>query len=327
MTGMSHSIDTEDATPTHQPPYRAGPDARKIMEEEIERMLRLHVIQPSVSTWASPVVPVSKADGSTRFCVDYRKLNDLTVRDSFPLPRFGDTLDSIGAETIFTKLDARAGFWQVPVDPKNRSKTAFATHRGLYDFLRMPFGLTNASSTFQRNIDLILSRVKLKTALVYLDDIIIFSASFEQHLQDVEDVLAILRSGHVQLRADKSQWFQQEIHFLGYDISPGRMRILHVKSRAIADTKIALSQSAVRTFLGFPVVYCRYVNQFAVMLLQCLICLRRSIPVTLLPSRIRRSLPSAVYKRLYKRPRCSHFRGTVGRMQSFSCDATRLRVN
>jgi hypothetical protein len=98
---------------------------------------------------------------------------------------------TLSARQLFSPNNARAGFWQVPVDPKNRSKTAFATHRGLYDFLRMPFGLTNASSTFQRNIDLILSRVKLKTALVYLDDIIIFSASFEHHLQDVEDVLAL----------------------------------------------------------------------------------------------------------------------------------------
>jgi Reverse transcriptase (RNA-dependent DNA polymerase) len=121
-------------------------------------------------------------------------LNDLDRHESFPLPRLDYTLVSIREATIFTTLDASRGFWQVPVDPKNRSKTAFATRLGVYEFLRVSFGLRNASSTFQRQIDIILSRVKWKTALVYLDDIIIFSASFEQHVQNVVDVLAILQS-------------------------------------------------------------------------------------------------------------------------------------
>jgi hypothetical protein len=198
-----------------------------------------------------------------RFCDDYRKLNALTVRDSFPLPRLDDTLNSIGDATIFSTLDARAGFWQVPMHQADQEKTAFTSHKGLYEFLKMPFGLRNASSTFQRNIDIILSRVKWKTCLVYLDYIIVFSSSFECHLRDVGEILEILRQANVQLKPSKCNPCQEGIVFLGHELSPGRMKMPAEKSRAVTEMRVPKSQSAIRSFLGMCGVYRRYVRDFA----------------------------------------------------------------
>jgi Reverse transcriptase (RNA-dependent DNA polymerase) len=120
-------------------------------------MLKAEVIEPATSEWASPIVLVAKPDGSTRFCVDYRKLNSITVRDSYPLPCMDECIDSLGDSETFTTLDYNSGYWQIPVRPEYREKTTFTSHEGLYWFLRMPFGLCNAPATFQRFVDIILS--------------------------------------------------------------------------------------------------------------------------------------------------------------------------
>jgi RNase H-like domain found in reverse transcriptase/Reverse transcriptase (RNA-dependent DNA polymerase) len=262
IDGLAHHIETRGARPVHQSPYRAGPHERRMIEQEVERMLHLKVIQPSMSAWSSPVVLVPKTDGTIRFCADYRKLNELTVRDSFPLPRLDDTLDSIGDATIFSTLDARAGFWQVPMHQADQEKTAFTSHKGLYEFLKMLFNLRKASSTFQRNIDIILSRVKWKACLVYLNDIIVFSKSFEDHLRDFGETSEILRQANVQLKSSKCNLFQERIVFLGHELSPGRMRMPAEKCRAVDEMRVPKSQSDIRSFLGLCGVYRRYVRDF-----------------------------------------------------------------
>jgi Reverse transcriptase (RNA-dependent DNA polymerase) len=140
------------------------------------------VIEPAMSEWASPIVMVPKPDRSLRFFVDYRKLNANTVPDTYPLPSMDECIDSIGEAVIFTTLDCNSGYWQIPIDPIDMDKTAFTSHHGLYRFTRLPFGLRNAPGFFQRTVDIILAGVKLKTCLVYLDDIIVFSSSREAHL-------------------------------------------------------------------------------------------------------------------------------------------------
>ena len=151
-------------------------------------MKRAKVIEPAQSEWASPVVMVTKKDGSPRFCVDYRKLNANTIRDAYPIPRMDDCIDSLGGASIFTTLDCNSGYWQIPIMPEDRDKTAFVSHAGAWQFLRMPFGLTNAPATFQRALDILLSGVKWQFCLVYLDDVIIFSKSEEEHLLHVDQV-------------------------------------------------------------------------------------------------------------------------------------------
>jgi Reverse transcriptase (RNA-dependent DNA polymerase) len=145
VQSTSHRIELiPGAKPVHAQPYRAGVRAREAESSEIQRMLKAGVIEPSTSEWASPVVLVPKPDGSMRFCIDYRRLNAITVRDSYPLPRMDECIDSLGDARVFSTLDCNSGYWQIPVNPGDREKTTFTSHEGLYKFLRMPFGLRNA---------------------------------------------------------------------------------------------------------------------------------------------------------------------------------------
>jgi Reverse transcriptase (RNA-dependent DNA polymerase) len=145
-----------------------------LVSAEIQRMLKAEVIEPATSEWASPIFLVAKPDGSTRFCVDCRLLDAVTVRDSYPLPRMDECINSLGDAKIFTKLDCNSGYCQIPVRPEDREKTTFTSHEGFYWFLRMHFGLRNAPATFQLFVDITLSGLTWKTCLVYLDDIIAF---------------------------------------------------------------------------------------------------------------------------------------------------------
>ena len=175
------------ARPIYQAPYRARPIAREKEKKESDLMLRAGVIEPTSAGWASPVVFIPKKDGTMRFCVDYRKLNAVTFRDSYPLPRMDEWIDPLGDATVFTTLDCNSGYWQVDIAEEDRHKIKFASHSGLYSFLRMPFGLKNAPATFHLAVDLILSRVKWETALVYLDYVIVHSQAVTEHMAHVRD--------------------------------------------------------------------------------------------------------------------------------------------
>ena len=140
-------------------------------------MLTQNIVQPSSSPWASPIILVPKKDGSSRFCIDYRKLNSVTKKDVYPLPRIDDILDTLGQARYFTTLDLASGYWQIELDPATREKSAFTTHRGLFEFRRMPFGLCNAPSTFQRLMQVVLAGLEWQCCFVYIDDILVCSRS------------------------------------------------------------------------------------------------------------------------------------------------------
>jgi Reverse transcriptase (RNA-dependent DNA polymerase) len=146
-------------------------------------MLAEDIIEPATSEWSSPVVLVPKRDSGMRFCVDYRKLNNLKERDVYPLPRLDECIDSLGDAVVFSTLDANSGYWKVSVLPEDCDKTTFTCHVGTFLFKSMPFGLRNAQSTFQRAMDVILSGVRWQECLCYLDDIIVFSSSMESHVK------------------------------------------------------------------------------------------------------------------------------------------------
>ena len=154
---------------------------------------------------------VKKKDGSTRFCVDFRKLNGVTRKDAQPLPRIDDTLDTLGQACLFSTLDLASGYWQVQVDPKDQEKTAFVTPFGLYQFRVMPFGLSNAPATFQRLLEHVLSGLHWSICLVYLDDIIVFGKSVEEHLDQLREVLTRLQNAGLKIKPSKCHLMQTRV--------------------------------------------------------------------------------------------------------------------
>lgn len=181
-TFVRHTIDTADAPPVKSRPYRVSPAERAVIEQHVTDMLQKKVIEHSSSPWSSPVVLVKKQDGSWRFCVDYQRLNSVTRKDAYPLPRIDDTLDALQGSCFFSSMDLRSGYWQIPVANADKPKTAFITPSGLYHFNVMPFGLCNAPATFERMMDTLLRGLTWNVCLCYLDDIVVFSTTFDEHL-------------------------------------------------------------------------------------------------------------------------------------------------
>jgi hypothetical protein len=251
------------AKPVYQPPYRAGVKAREVEKAEVDRMLAAGVIEPAVSEWASPVVLITKPDGSVRFCVDYRKLNALTIKDSYPLPRMDECLDSLGDATIFSTLDCNSGYWQILMKEEDRNKTAFVTHCGVHQFKRMPFGLCNAPATFQRALDMILAKVKWNYALIYLDDVIIYSKTVEEHMTHLDEVLGLLRTAGASLKLKKCHFFQTKVNYLGHVIYPGKLAVAQKNIDTLEKAVYPTKRTELRSFLGMCNVYRRFVERFA----------------------------------------------------------------
>ncbi|UYV84144.1 K02A2.6-like, partial [Cordylochernes scorpioides] len=214
-----HRIDTGGATPVKQLPRRLPMTRRDEVAKLIEEMAEQDVIEPSSSPWVSPVVLVKKKDGSTRFCVDYRRLNDLTKKDFYPLPRIDATLDTLSRSQWFSTLDLKSGYWQVSIHPEDRKKTAFTTGNRPWQFKVMPFGLCNAPATFERLMETVLQGIPLETCLVYLDDIIVMGKSFEEHLINLERVLQKIRGARLKLNPRKCKPFKEKVCYLGHVIS------------------------------------------------------------------------------------------------------------
>jgi len=204
IKATDHRIELKPGSkPVRLNPYQMGPRTRELIKAQVDRIPKLEVIEPRQSEWDSPGVLISKPDGSPRFFIDYRQLNERRVRDSYPLPRMDDCLDSSGDAHFFSTLDCNAGYLQMPLAEQDKTKTAFTCHCGTYQCTRLPFRLCNAPATFQRAIDMILSGVKMQNVLVYLDDLIIFSADAESHLSHLDTVLTLIGKHGVTLEAQK----------------------------------------------------------------------------------------------------------------------------
>jgi len=251
------------AKPVRLQPYRMGPRTRQLVGEQVTKMLELDVIEPSTSEWASPVVLVPKTDGSTRFCIDYRQLNDRTVRDTYPLPRMDNCLDSLGDAKFFSTLDCNAEYWQIAVAEEDKHLTSFTTHVGTYQCTRLPFGLCNAPATFQRAVDMIQAGVKWQYVLVYLDDIIVYSTDAESHLSHLQKVFTLLGENGVTLKAKKCHLFSNEVEYLGHVIRPGRISVNEKNLKAIRKAIYPKTETQLRSFLGMCNIYRRFTADFA----------------------------------------------------------------
>ena len=227
-----------------------------------EEMLQNGVIQPSSSPWASPIVLVKKKDGKQRFCIDFRKLNKVTIRDVYPIPRIDDCLTALGGNQWFSTFDMHAGFWQIEMAAEDKPKTAFIVEGGLYEFKVMPFGLTNATATFQRYMDMVLAGLKWTSLLVYLDDVCVFSKSLEQHLSRLEEAFLRFRGYNLKLNAAKCHVLKKEFAYLGHIVTVKGIMADSKKIEAVQLMARPRNAKQLRSFLGLCNYYRKFIKNY-----------------------------------------------------------------
>jgi predicted aspartyl protease len=261
---VEHTINTGDHRPVRQRPRRIPLAKIKEAEEAIQNMVKQEVIEQSMSPWNSNPVLVRKSDGSLRFCIDFRGVNDITVKDSHPLPRIDDTIDALSGAKYFSTADLKSGYYQIPVAEKDRHKTAFSfPGGGLWQFKRMPMGLSNSAPVFERLMERVLSGLTWKTCLVYLDDIIIFSRTFENHLANLREVFERLKEAHLKLSPKKCHFFKTKVKFLGHIVSDEGVSTDPSKIKAVKDWPIPRNVKEVRSFLGLTSYYRKFIYKYA----------------------------------------------------------------
>ena len=259
---VTHKIETGNNVPVRSHPYRASFVERGKIKQKVAELKKADVVRDSCSPWSSPVVLVPKKNGEYRLCVDYRKLNAITKKNAYPLPRMEDALERLGGSKYFTVLDLISGFYQIEVDEKDREKTAFVTPDGLYEFNRLPMGLCNAPSTFQYLMDVVLSNLKWTMVLVYLDDLIVFAKTFEEHQRRLRIVLDRLREANLKLKISKCHFGEDKIRYLGHIVSENGLEVDPEKITAVVKFPVPKTQTDVRSFVNMCGYYRKFVKNF-----------------------------------------------------------------
>ena len=255
-------IDTGSHDPIRKRPYRTPLKQRRLVDSAVDEMMEAAVIERSNSPWGFPIVLVEKKDGSKRFCVDFRGLNKITKKYARPLPVIDDILASLGSARYFSKLDLKSGYWQVKLHEDDKEKSAFTCHRGLFHFNVMPFGLANAPGVFQELMSIVL-RGQEDFALAYLDDILIFSNTVEDHLNHIDAVFNSLREHNLKLKPAKCEFFKKETQYLGFKVSERGIQPDFDKVRAIKSVSIPTTVRQVRAFIGMTSYYRRFIRNFS----------------------------------------------------------------
>ena len=258
-----HEIITESVRPIKQPPRRTPIAFQGEEQDAIMKLYAQGTIRPSTSPWASPLVLVRKKNGKVRPCVDYRRVNAVTTRDAFPIPRVQDCLDAVSGAKIFSTLDITSAYHQIPVKKEDIPKTAFCSKYGLWEFVTMPFGLCNATATFQRMLEVALQGLQWTSCLIYLDDVIIFGEDFSTHLQRLQSVLSRLTEAKLKLSPSKCYLFQQEVTFLGHVLSEQGIMPNPDNVSKIVHWPTPSNVSEVRTILGMGSYYRRFIKNYA----------------------------------------------------------------
>ena len=256
-----YDVDIGNAKPIKQHHYRMNPEKNKLAEQEIEYMLENGIIQPSQSPWSSPCVLVPKPNGSIRFCTDYRKVNDISKSDVYPIPRIDDCIDKMGKAKYLTKIDLLKGYWCVPLTERAREISAFATPSGLYEYNVLPFGMKNAPATFQRMIQSVIQ--ELPNTSAYLDDLVTGNDTWEEHLKDVEKLFQRLSKANLTVNLAKSEFGCATITYLGYIIGQGNVAPIEAKVKAVLDFPMPADKKGLRRFLGMIGYYRKFCKNFA----------------------------------------------------------------
>ena len=258
-----HKINVGGTNPIEQQPRRIPLHQVDVVEGMIDEMERNNVIRPSESLWASPVVIVAKKDGSCRFCVDYRKLYAITTKDAYPIPRVDENLDALVRNRWFTSLDLASGYWQVEMAEQDKAKTAFVTRFGLFEWNVMPFGLCNAPAMFQRLMERVLRELQWKTLVLYLDDMVIFSKTFKEHVERLREVFNRFRRAGLKLKLKKCHFFKNKISFLGHQADENRIYTDPEKIEKIKNWGVPKDVHDIRVFTGLTSYYRSFVDGYA----------------------------------------------------------------
>lgn len=261
---VEHTIKLKDETPIKQRYYPRNPKMQEVINEEVDRMLKEGVIEESSSPWSSPVVLVKKTTGAYRFCIDFRRLNQATERDAYPLPQINFIIEKLKEARFISTLDLKQGYWQVPLSVESRPLTAFTVPgKGLYQFVVMPFGLHSAGASFQRLLDKIIGPELEPKAFAYLDDLIIVSKTFEEHLEILREVFERLRRAGLKINPEKCHFGKRELRYLGHIVSEAGIKTDPEKVKAIRDFPTPNTVRKLRSFLGLASWYRRFVDNFA----------------------------------------------------------------
>uniref|UniRef100_A0A3B4WDD1 Gypsy retrotransposon integrase-like protein 1 n=2 Tax=Seriola lalandi dorsalis TaxID=1841481 RepID=A0A3B4WDD1_SERLL len=263
-TGLvQHDILTTPGPPVKQQPRRMARDKQIAADQQVQGSLEAGVARPSNSSWAAPIVMVRKKDQSPRLCVDYRPLNERTIKDAYPLPRIQDTLDTLSTAKYFSTLDLTSGYWQVEMTPRARKAAAFCTRKRLFEWNVMPFGLCNAPATFQRLMDRVLVGLQWETCLVYLDDIIVLGRDITQMLERLVQVFTRLRGANLKLKPSKCCLFREQVSYLGHVVSARGIATDPEKVLKVVEWPAPQNISEVCQFVGLASYYRRFVEDFA----------------------------------------------------------------
>lgn len=258
---IEHDIVVGDAKPIKQRFYRVAPQKRDLMEKEIKYMQEHNIAVPSFSDWASPCILVGKSDGTVRFCTDFRKVNALTKPDCFPLPRVEDCVDQVGSAKFVSKFDLLKGYWQVPLTKRAQEISSFVTPSGLYSYQVMSFGLRNAPATFQRLMNRVISG--LEGCAVYLDDLVVFSDSWESHLKRLRSVMRRLSEARLTVNLAKCEFAKATVTYLGKVVGNGEVRPIQAKVQAIQNFPSPSTKKELMRFLGLVGYYRSFCRNFS----------------------------------------------------------------
>lgn len=260
---LKHRIDTAEAAPVRQPMRRTPQGFEGEEEKYLNEQLAAGVIKPSCSAWSSPIVMVRKKTGDVRVCIDYRKLNERTIKDAYPLPRIDMCLDCLSSAKLYSTIDLQSAYMQLELAKEDRHKTAFITKYGLFEYSVMPFGLCNAPSTFQRCMELVFRGLQWDILLVYLDDIIVLSSNFDEHIERLEEVFKRLSEAGLKMKPSKCQLFKSEVLFLGHVVSQDGICPNPKTIESVMSWKEPCSVKEIQSFLGLCSYYRQYIANFS----------------------------------------------------------------
>lgn len=261
---VKHKIYLEKGMkPKAQKGYRESEGNKKIIKEHVKKMLEDGIIKESTSPYPSPVVIVEKKDKTKRFCVDYRKLNKAIKTDAYPLPRMDDLLEKFRVTKWFTTMDLASGYWQIEMEEEDKELTAFTCSQGLYEFNVMPFGLTNAPPTFQRAMDKIFKEYIDEFMNIYIDDIVIYSKTFEEHLEHIEKVLKRLREVNMMIKIKKCSWAKRNVEYLGHIVGNDGLKPSPRLIEKVENMKAPKSKRDVKSFTMLCSYYRKFVKNFS----------------------------------------------------------------